>query len=103
MLGVLLGAVHKKGNFTNETTGEVISFDNIELVIVISPSVGGAYDPIEAIGQVTERSSKFPAENLSNVFGKDVKRLSDIEPWLGQRIEYFYDGSKKICKVLLNV
>ena len=102
MYGILAGAMHKKGSFTNDTTGEIIAYDNIDLVILVEPKVGGEYDPIEAFGQTTERSSKFAAENLSAVFGEDIRKLSDIHPFIGKKIEYFFDGGKKICKVILN-
>lgn len=102
MYGILAGAMHKKGSFTNDTTGEIIAYDNIDLVILIPPSVGGAYDPVEAVGQTTERSSKFAAENLSNVFGKDVRTLKDVEPFIGKQVEYYFDVSKKICRVIIN-
>ncbi len=102
MYGILAGALHKKGSFENEKTGEVISYDNVDLVILVEPSVGGAYDPVEAVGQTTERSSKFSAENLTTVFGEKVRKLSDIQPFIGKRIEYYFDGSKKICRVIVN-
>lgn len=100
--GILAGALHKKGTFTNEKNGEVIAYDNIDLVILTEPSVGGAYDPIEAVGQTIERTAKFPADNLTAVFGEDVHKLSDIHPFIGKKIEYFCDTGKKICKVILN-
>jgi hypothetical protein len=102
MYGKLVGALHKKGTFTNQDTGELVSFDNIELVVLVPPKIGGSYDPVEAVGFTTEKKCKFPADSISDVFGKDVKSIDDINPLIDSDIEFFYDGSKRVCKVMIN-
>lgn len=100
MLGKLVGAMHKKGNFTNEKTGEVIAYDNIELVILSPIKTGGQYDPVAAVGLSPDKNTKFRAEKLSEVFGEQYNTLDSISPLLGSDIEYFFDSSKKICRVM---
>lgn len=102
MLGYLEGALHKKGQFKNETTGELIDYDNVVLTILIPPTVGGAYDPVEAVGMTIDSKAKFAYENLSQVFGNDVKCLEDVSPLIGRKVEYFFDGNKKVCKVMVS-
>ena len=100
MIGKLVGAMHKKGTFTNDKTGEVISFDNIELVILSPIQTGGEYQPLHAVGLSPDKNTKFKAENLTQVFGEQYNSLDSLSPLLGSDIEYFFDSSKKICKVM---
>lgn len=100
MIGKLVGAMHKKGTFTNDITGEVIAYDNIELVILSPIQTGGQYDPVAAVGLSPDKNTKFKADRLSDVFGKEYNTLDSLSPLLGSDIEYFYDSSKRICKVM---
>lgn len=102
MIGTLVGAMHKKGSFTNEESGELVMYDNLELVILVPIPVGGQYDPIESEGLKPERNSKCSFEKLSEVFGDEFKNVSDLAPLMGREVEYFFDGSKKICKVMVH-
>lgn len=99
MNGKLVGALHKRGKFTNENTGELIEFDNVELVILTAPVVSGKFAPVSSIGLLPEKASKFPFSEISNVFGENVHEVSDLAHLIGKDIQYFYDGSKKICFV----
>ena len=99
MNGKLVGALHKRGKFTNENTGELIEFDNVELIILTLPVTTGNYAPVASIGSIVEKASKFPFSEISNVFGDNVHEVSDLAHLIGKDIQYFYDGSKKICFV----
>lgn len=100
MIGKLVGAMHKKGTFTNDKTGEVIAYDNIELVILSPIQTGGQFDPVSAVGLSPDKNTKFRAEKLSEVFGEQYTTLDSLSPLLGSDIEYFFDSSKKICRVM---
>lgn len=101
MIGVLAGAMHKKGSFMNEETGEVIAYDNLALSILVPIKVGGAYDPIEAVGVTTEKKAQCPYENISDVFGEEITSCADLEPFLNKEIEYYFDGSKRLARVIV--
>ena len=100
MVGKFVGAMHKKGSFVNESSGELVDFDNIELIILVQIPSGGKYDPVSSVGLRPEKNAKFPADKLSEVFGSDYTAVSDLEDILGYTVEYFYDSSKKICRVI---
>lgn len=102
MLGTLVGAQRKKGTFTNETTGEVIAYDNLVLSILVPINIGGQYEPIEACGVALEKNAKCAFSSISDVFGSNFKCCADLEPFMNKNIEYFFDSSKKICKVIVN-
>lgn len=102
MIGTLAGAMHKKGNFVNEETGDVVEYDNLVLTILVPIKLGGAYDPVEAVGKTVDNKAKCAFSNISNVFGSDVTGISDIEPFIGSDIEYFYDSSKKLERVWIH-
>jgi hypothetical protein len=100
MNGQLVGIMHKKGTFTDKETGELVPYDNLELVILVPSKIGGQFAPVEAIGVTTEKKAKCAYSSLSDVFGTEYKSISDLDVFIGSQIEFFYDGSKKICKVL---
>ena len=102
MNGKLVGALHKRGSFTNDKTGELVNYDNCELVILCPIPTGGKFDPVSAVGLAPEKVAKFPFERIHDVFGENVHDVADLSTYIGRDIEYFYDGSKKICKVLFN-
>lgn len=102
MNGKLVGAMHKKGSFLNESTGEMVAYDNIELVILRDIPSGGKFDPVASVGLSPEKIAKFPFEKIHEVFNDNVHEVTDLVDFLGFDIEYYYDGSKKICKVLKN-
>ena len=64
--------MHKKGNFTNDKTGEVVSYDNIELVILSPIQIGGQYDPVAAVGLSPDKNTKFRAEKACRGFWRTV-------------------------------
>lgn len=102
MFGTIVGAMHKKGSFHNQETGELIDYDNLELTLLVPVKIGGAYDPIEAVGMTTEKKAKCPFNSLSDVFGKEYRTINDLEKLMGKNVEFFYDGSKKLNRVFVN-
>lgn len=100
--GKLVGIMHKKGNFTNEKTGEVVDYNNIELVILSPIQCGGKFQPLHALGFQPDKNCKLPAENLTEVFGEQYTNFDSLSDLIGHQIEYFFDSSKKICKVIDN-
>ena len=100
MVGKLVGAMHKKGEFKNEKTGELVQYDNIELVILTPIHAGGEYQPLHAVGLSPDRNTKFKAADISQVFGEKYNSLDSLSSLLGCDVEYFFDSSKRICKVL---
>ena len=102
MIGTFAGALHKKGSFVNDTTGEVVDYDNLVLTILIPVKSGGPYDPIESVGHTVDTTAKCSFSNISYVFGREVTQLSDLAPFLGSEIEYYYDSNKKLDKVIFH-
>ncbi len=107
--GHLEGLLHKKGTFKDSDSGDQVAFDKIECLILVTPKVGGRYEPVEAIGSdfVKVKSGKkdqlpsFDPRDIDAVFGRDFHTLQDLEPFIHSDIEYFFDERKRICKISL--
>ena len=93
--------MHKKGSFVNDETGELIDYDNLALTILVPIKVGSQYDPIEAVGVTTEKKAQCPYENISDVFGDEITSCADLEPLLNKEIEYYFDASKRLARVIV--
>ena len=100
MKGILIGAMHKKGKFTDEA-GELIPYDNLVLLL---------QKPIEfndddnryctGVGFMIAEA-KCPWERFSDIFEDRVTSLDKLENYIGTEVSYFFNDKKKLDTVIL--
>lgn len=76
MRGILIGAIHKKGTFTDDSNF------------------------VQGVGYTIANDCKCAWSERGNVFGKDVS-MKDIGELVGTEIQYFYNDKKKLEAVII--
>lgn len=100
MKGVLIGACHKSGEFTDDN-GRNVPYDNLVLYLQKPIENSNADDRYcEGVGFTTVEA-KTPWENFSNVFENAVSSLDELENYVGTEVNYFFNDKKKLDTVLL--
>lgn len=100
MKGVLIGACHKRGEFTDDN-GRLVPYDNLVLYLqkpIENSNLDDRY--CEGVGFTTVEA-KTPWSNFANVFNTKVKNLGELEGYVGTEIKYFFDDKKKLDTVIL--
>lgn len=99
MLGILIGAQHKRGVF-EDTKGRTLEYDNLELTMTkpVEP-VNQADRVVDGVGSATI-IAKCPWEKLSSVFQGKVTKIEDFADLLGTEFNCFYDTNKKLELVM---
>lgn len=98
--GILIGAMHKDGTFTDDN-GNAVDYNNLVLVVqkpIELSQIAGRV--CEGVG-FTTTEAKCPWQNFETVFGGRVKSLADLEGYVGTEISYYFDDKKKLDTVLL--
>lgn len=101
MRGILIGAIHKKGTFTDDN-GRSIDYDNLVLQVQkpIENKLADDSNFVQGVGYTIANDCKCAWSERGNVFGKDVS-MKDIGALVGTEIQYFYNDKKKLEAVII--
>lgn len=100
MKGVLIGACHKSGEFTDEN-GKNIPYNNLVLYLQKPiENVNFEDRTCEGVGFTTVEA-KTPWDNFQNVFNCEISSLDELGSYVGTEIRYFFDDKKKLDEVIL--
>ena len=101
MRGILIGAIHKKGTFTDDN-GKSIDYDNLVLQVQkpIENKLADDSNFVQGVGYTIANYCKCAWSERGNVFGKDVS-MKDIGELVGTEIQYFYNDKKKLEAVII--
>ena len=78
MRGILIGAIHKKGTFTDDN-GKSIDYDNLVLQVQkpIENKLADDSNFVHGVGYTIANDCKCAWSERGNVFGKDVSMISE--------------------------
>lgn len=99
MRGILIGAMHKDGEFTDDN-GNKLKYNN--LVLILQKPIEQVDSPdrlVQGVG-FTTTEAKCPWNNLTDVFGGKIKDLKQIGELVGSEVQYFYDDKKRLDTVI---
>lgn len=101
MRGILIGAMHKKGVFTDDN-GREVSYNNLVLQVQKPIENKLADDSlfVEGVGFTIATDCKCEWDKREDVFGKKVT-MQDIGELIGTEIQYFYNDKKKLEAVII--
>lgn len=100
MKGVLIGACHKRGEFTDDN-GRNVPYDNLVLYLqkpIESSNLNDRY--CEGVGFTTVEA-KTSWDNFPGVFNMAVTSLGELGDYVGTEVRYFFDDKKKLDSVIL--
>lgn len=101
MKGILIGAMHKVGEFVPEGEAKPRPYDN--LVLLLQKPMEQVDQPdrtVVGVGYMTTEA-KAPWSNFKEIFGNSgFSSLKDIEPLIGTEIQYFFDDKKRLDTVI---
>lgn len=101
MRGILIGAIHKKGIFTDDNS-KAIEYDNLVLQVQkpIENKLADSSNFVEGVGFTVANDCKCEWSKRADVFGKQVS-MKDIGELVGTEIQYFYNDKKKLEAVII--